>query len=69
MWLDCGMLTMLCSLSCSLHLLRALQCESSAKKRKMTIDGTDVLNRKLSDFYPRMLLSGVSGMGGGVSVE
>lgn len=60
--------SIVCGLSCSLHLLCALQCETSAKKRKMA-DGTDVLNRKLSDFYPRMLLSGVRGMGGGVSVE
>ena len=41
--------------------LCALQCETSAKKRK-TNDG-DILNRKLSDFYPRMLISGVRGVG------
>lgn len=40
-----------------------VQCESSSKKRK-TNDAGDVLNRKLSEFYPRMLMSGVRGVGG-----
>ena len=40
-----------------------VQCESSSKKRKPN-DAGDVLNRKLSEFYPRMLMSGVRRVGG-----